>query len=304
MTRETWIEVALNGPWGQRRQPRIPITVGDIVEQAVACASAGAAIVHFHAYDETSGMQRDDWHVYARIIEKIRSRAGVIAYPTIPLAGSSLTGQADSARARYRHMDELGARGLIEWAVVDPGSVNFRRVDAEQRGEAGFVYLNPDEHVEEGLRVCAEHGLHPSFAIYEPGFARLGSLLAAKHRNLPCPIYRLMFSDEFAWGFPPAAYALDAYKALLNDVAPSSPWMVAGLGVDVRPLVQRSVQVGGHVRVGLEDAHFGCERSNVALVEEAVRLVASSGGQAATPEAVRRALSAVTGSAGAVPARP
>ena len=293
MTRETWIEVALNGPWGRQRQPGIPIAIGDIVEQAVACANAGAAIVHVHAYDETTGKQKDAWQTYARIIEAIRSRAGVITYPTIPLAGSSLTGQAESAHARYRHMDELGRRGLIEWSVVDPGSVNFRRIDAAQRGEAGFVYLNPDEHIEEGLRVCAEHGLHPSFAIYEPGFARLGSLLAAKHRNLPCPVYRLMFSDEFAWGFPPAAYALDAYRALLNDVAPASPWMVAGLGVDVRPLVQRTVQAGGHIRVGLEDAHFGCEQPNLELVEQAVRLVAGAGGQAATPEAVRRALSSV-----------
>jgi len=292
MARETWIEVALNGPWGRQRQPGIPIAVGDIVEQAVACANAGAAIVHFHAYDEATGVQKDDWQIYARIIEGIRLRADVIAYPTIPLAGASFTGQAESPRARYRHMAELGKRGLIEWAVVDPGSVNFRRIDAEQRREAGFVYLNPDEHIEEGLRVCAEHGLHPSFAIYEPGFARLGSLLAAKHRDLPGPIYRLMFSDEFAWGFPPADYALDAYGALLNEVAPSSPWMVAGLGVDVRPLARRAARAGGHLRVGLEDAHFGCEQSNVELVEEAVRLVASAGAQAATPEAVRRALSA------------
>jgi uncharacterized protein (DUF849 family) len=293
MARETWIEVALNGPWGQRRQPGIPIAVDDIVEQAVACAEAGAAIVHFHAYDETTGMQRDDWQIYARIIEGIRSQAGVIAYTTIPLAGASFTGQAQSARARYCHVDELAKRGLIEWGVVDPGSVNFRRIDAEQRGEAGFVYLNPDEHVEEGLRVCAEHGLHPSFAIYEPGFARLGSLLAAKLRNLPCPVYRLMFSDEFAWGFPPEAYALDAYISLLREVAPCSPWMTAGLGVDVRPLAERTIAAGGHIRVGLEDAHFGCKQSNVGLVEEAARLVAAAGGQAATPAAVRRTLSSI-----------
>lgn len=292
MGQETWIEVAVNGPWGQTRQPGIPIAVGDIVEQAVACAKAGAAIVHLHAYDESTGMQNDDWQLYARIFDGIRSRADVIAYPTIPLAGSSFTGQAESARARYRHVDELGKRGLIEWSVVDPGSVNFRRIDAEQRKEEGFVYLNSDEHIEEGLRVCDEHNLYPSYAIYEPGFARLGSLLAAKHRALPRPIYRLMFSDEFAWGFPPTAYALDAYKALLDDVAPSSPWMVAGLGVDITSLVEGTVRAGGHVRVGLEDAHFGCERSNVELVEEAVKLVAGAGGEAATPNAVRRALSA------------
>ena len=131
----------------------------------------------------------------------------------------------------------------------------------------------------------------PSFAIYEPGFVRLGSALAAKHRDLPCPVYRLMFSDEFAWGFPPKGYALDAYLSLLGEAAPSSPWMVAGLGVDVTPLAQRTVAAGGHIRVGIEDAHFGCVRSNVELVEEAVRLVGDSGGQAAPPAAVRRALS-------------
>jgi uncharacterized protein (DUF849 family) len=155
------------------------------------------------------------------------------------------------------------------------------------------VYLNPEDHIEEGLRICAEHGLRPSFAIYEPGFVRLGGALAAKHRDLPRPVYRLMFSDEFAWGFPPKEYALDAYLSLLNEVAIASPWMVAGLGVDVTPLAQRTVAAGGHIRVGIEDAHFYCKRSNLELVEEVVRLVADAGGQAATPTAVRRTLSIV-----------
>ena len=114
MARETWIEVALNGPWGQERQSGSPIAVADIVEQAVACANAGAAILHLHAYDETTGRQRDDWQIYARIFEGIRSRADVSAYPTIPLAGASFTGQAESARARYHHVEELAKRGLVE----------------------------------------------------------------------------------------------------------------------------------------------------------------------------------------------
>ena len=59
------------------------------------------------------------------------------------LAGSSFTGQAESARARYRHLDELGKRGMVEWGVVDPGSVNFRRIDAEERAVAARVHLRP-----------------------------------------------------------------------------------------------------------------------------------------------------------------
>src|SRR3712207_3382131 len=147
---KTWIEVALNGPWGRTLQPRMPITVEEIVAEGLACAEAGASIVHFHAYDEASGRQRDDWQIYARVIERLRARADVIAYPTIPLAGSGLGAtEPTAARERFRHVDELGRRGLIEWAVVDPGTVNFTRFDRLQEGDPGFVYLNPGEHIRE-----------------------------------------------------------------------------------------------------------------------------------------------------------
>ncbi|MFN9956840.1 MAG: 3-keto-5-aminohexanoate cleavage protein, partial [bacterium] len=46
----TWLEVALNGPWSRERQPAIPIHADEIVEQAIACAHEGAAIIHLHPY--------------------------------------------------------------------------------------------------------------------------------------------------------------------------------------------------------------------------------------------------------------
>ncbi len=41
--RRTWIEVALNGPWGRALQPGIPIGVDEIVREGLAAAEAGAA---------------------------------------------------------------------------------------------------------------------------------------------------------------------------------------------------------------------------------------------------------------------
>jgi uncharacterized protein (DUF849 family) len=46
---------------------------------------------------------------------------------------------------------------------------------------------------------------------------------------------------------------------------------------------------GGHVRVGLEDAPFGTETPNPALVAEAVALVQQAGGRPATAAEVRQA---------------
>ncbi|HEX2554911.1 MAG TPA: 3-keto-5-aminohexanoate cleavage protein [Microvirga sp.] len=298
MAREVWIEAALNGPWGRERQPGIPITKDEIVAEGVAAAREGAAIIHLHAYDPATGRQNDDPDTYARIIEGIRRRTDALVYPTIPLAGSGLTGAADSAAHRFAHVRFLAERGLIEMTVVDPGSVNFTRRDLPPGHEAGFVYLNPEDHILEGLRVSGACGLTPSYAVYEPGFTRLGAALAARVPGLRRPLYRFMFSDAFAWGFPPRGFALDAHLALLREEAPAAPWMIAGLGVDLRGLVPEAVARGGHVRVGLEDAPFGCGRTNRSLVEEAVRLVRAAGGEPASPAEVRRALGPPSSQAG------
>lgn len=275
MATKTWLEVALNGPWGREMQPGIPVRIADIVSQGVACAREGAAIVHVHAYDEASGQQRDDADLYARIIEGIRAQVDCIVYPTIPFGG------VHTAKARFAAIEALARRGLLEWAVIDPGSVNLGK----------FVYLNPHDHIQHGLALAARHRFHPGYAIYEPGFLRMGAQLA-RGAGVPQPIYRFMFSQGIAFGFPPAEYALDAYLHLLADEAPGAPWMVAGLAVDVLPLAGAAAARGGHVRVGLEDAPLGSQRGNLDWVRAAQRAIEGAGRELASAADVRRALSA------------
>lgn len=285
---KVWIEAALNGPWGRERQPDIPVTVEECVADGLAAAEAGAAIIHVHAYDPATGRQNDNWQTYARIIEGIRAKADVIVYPTIPLAGSDYA--SANAQQRFAHTAELARRGLLEWTVCDPGSCNFARFDEAADQAAGFVYQNPMADIREGLRISSECKLHPGYAIYEPGFTRLGAALAQATPGLPQPIYRFMFSDEFAWGFPTKPRYLDTHLALLDECAPGAPWMVAGLGVDIRPLIAPAVEHGGHVRVGLEDAPWRIELTNRAWVEEAAAAIRAAGGEPATAREVRAAL--------------
>jgi len=69
--------------------------------------------------------------------------------------------------------------------------------------------------------------------------------------------------------------------------------MVGGLSVDVLPMIPRTVIKGSHVRVGLEDAPFGSERTNVQWVEAAVKVIDNSGGDLATAADVRSVLQAL-----------
>ena len=285
---KAWIEAALNGPWGRQRQPGIPDTVGAIVAEGIACAVAGACIIHVHAYDG-GGPQTFDWQVYARIIEGIRARIDVPVYPSIPSAAIGVGPSADDPAQRFAHVEALAVRGLLEFAVVDPGSVNFTELSAGVDSPAAQTYLNPESHVRHGLAFAVRYGFHPAYAIYEPGFTRAGAALA-RAMGAKTPVYRLMFSDTFAFGFPPRHYALAAHLALLDEEAPGAPWMIAGLGVDIRPLICETVQHGGHVRVGLEDAPFGTGMTNRALVEAAVELVRAAGAEPATVAEMRAQL--------------
>lgn len=290
MTRDVWLEVALNGPWGQGNQPYAPVAADDIVAQAIACIDAGAAIVHIHAYDPDTGRQRDAYELYAPLIERIRDVRDAIVYPTIPFAGSTDAAQPMTAQRRYEAVTALAETELVEWIVVDPGSVNLAHYKTlAPGGRGGFIYANPEDHIRHGLALCEYKNLTPSYAIYEPGFVRLGAALHRLHKRSPLPVYRFMLSEDMAFGFPPEEYALDAYLNLLAGEAIGAAWMVAGLGVEIGPLIAMTVREGGHVRVGLEDAPLGCRQSNVDLVLQARRQIEAAGGRLASPAAIRQA---------------
>lgn len=292
MTHPVWLEVALNGPWGRDTQPGIPIAPEEIIDEAIACAREGAAIVHLHAYDVATGRQRDDADLYASIIEGIRSHVDVIVYPTLPFVGSADQAEIPSAAERFQAVDILAQRGLLEWAVVDPGSTNIALLDGIRADKQGFVYTNPESHLRYGLQLAQQYGFSPSYAIYEPGFLRLGAAWAKRYPAMPQAVYRFMFSDQFSFGFPPQPYALDAYLNLLAAEAPGAPWMVAGLGVSLDDLVPYAASRGGHIRVGLEDAPLGTRESNVSLVRGVANRLGKSGYSLATPDEVRRAMRA------------
>jgi 3-keto-5-aminohexanoate cleavage enzyme len=292
MAAPVWLEVALNGPWSRTHQPRIPVSADEIVDDALRCADAGAAIIHFHAYDRATGRQRDDFELYAPVIERIRNRADVICYPTLPFAGSSDAPAPQAAAQRFDAVEKLARAGLIEWSVLDPGSTHIARFDDIAAGRAGFLYDNPEPHIRHGLALAQRHGVTPSYAIYEPGFLRLGAALHRATPGAPPPIYRFMFSAQFTFGFPPQPWALAAYLELLAQEAPGAPWMVAGLGVEIDALIAPAVAHGGHVRVGLEDAPLGCTHDNLALASRARQAIEAAGATLASAAQVRAALHA------------
>jgi len=288
-----WIEVSLNGPHSKAAQPLAPHSVSEIVEEGLACAEAGASIVHFHGFDDATAMQCYDADTYGRIIEGLRAHSEVIAYGTVPMIGG-FGAPLLTAEERYRPTAELAASGLLEWFVFDAGSVNFASYQAVAESGPTGMYLNPVDYLREGLRLAKAHGLYPTCGVWEPGFMRTAAALA-EAEDLSRPIiFKFDFSEHLTLGLPPKDYALDTYHRLLQETAPRSPWMLAAVGADIMHLIPQAMNLGGHIRVGLEDAKLGSEKTNLQLVETALSHVADSGRQAASPAEVRSALEAAS----------
>ena len=272
----TFLECALNGPWSRAKQPLMPITPEELIAEGIACARAGATVIHLHVYDPATGRQWENPEAYARVIEGIRAVEDVIVYPTLPLAGSHDAPRPMTPEERFATVEILARQGLLEWAVIDPGSTQLTAFSDLPDGPPGFLYRNSEEELRHGLTLASTHGFHPSYAIYEPGFLRLGAALA-RSIGSPTPIYRFMFSDGFTYGFPPRAYALDAYLALLQECHAGAPWMVAGLQVELSPILEATLAKGGHIRVGLEDAPFYSLTGNLAQTEAAATKIKNAG---------------------------
>jgi uncharacterized protein (DUF849 family) len=281
---DAWLEVALNGPWNRKRQPLVPMTAADIVAEGIACVREGAAIVHYHAFDATLNAQSEELDLHRRIIEGIREHVDALVYPTTasrklrPGATDAVTGRFDLARG-------LAAHGLLECLVIDPGS--HLMFDPNERWTP-YIYANFVEDIDEALAVCKTVRAAPSFAIYEPGYARIGAHRSDAAELDGRPIHRVMFSDTILYGLPPGDSAIDAYSSLFASLG--TRWMMAGLDYDIRPWMASALAAGADVRVGLEDAPHGCDRGNVQQVQEAAAAIASSTRRLASANQIREAL--------------
>jgi uncharacterized protein (DUF849 family) len=85
MSKKTWIEVALNGAFGRKAQPGIPVTKDEIIKDGVGCIKVGAAILHAHPLDPGTTRQRDDLALCVAFAAGIREKVDAIIYPGLVL---------------------------------------------------------------------------------------------------------------------------------------------------------------------------------------------------------------------------
>jgi uncharacterized protein (DUF849 family) len=280
------IEAAINGVTSKEQNPYTPREPAEIADDALRCFAAGAAIVHNHidafGLEGRSAAERylEGWRPV------LEERPDALLYPT--------TNAASDVEASYAHIRPLAETGLMRLSLCDPGSVNLGGLGPDGLPARGIVYANSFDDIAHQLGLCAQYGLGPSMAIYEPGFLRCVLAWWQAGRLPAGAMVKFYFGGEegflSGFGLRPTPTALDAYLELLDGC--DVPWGVAVLGGDVLDcgIARVALERGGHLRVGLED-HAGSRKpSNEELVREAAALAEDVGRPIATSDEAAKLL--------------
>ncbi len=226
--------------------PALPTTIEELVDTAVRCEAAGAAMIHLHI--------RDAEHK-----------------PTLEL--SRLSEAVQAVRDNTTLVIQLSTGG----SVHDPLELRIKVLDAEPDscsltlGTTNFgddVFSNPWPFVCELYQLSRERAVVPEFELFDLGH------VAALHRLLDT--YGLPFGGrvhcDFVMGVPGGMPGTtDALVAGVQGLPPAvTSWSATGIGRTSLAVAYAALSKGGHLRVGMEDTLSFARGVSVSHNEELV----------------------------------
>ncbi len=267
--------------------PVVPVTPEEIARSALEAHDAGAAIVHLHVRDPGTGQPSMDPAYYRAATERIRaSGSDVVINLTTGPGASFVPGEENPAdgtakstfvgpEIRVRHVEELKP----EICSLDIATMN--RPDR--------VFMNTRAHLTEMATRIRAAGVKPELEVFDIGHIELARHLLDQGVLDSPPLFQLCLGTAF--GTPARLETLMHMRDLLPAGA---TWAAFGISRWEMPIVAASIQLGGHVRVGLEDNIY-LERgvlapSNAALVEKAARIIDLLGYAVASSDEAREIL--------------
>lgn len=288
MGREVVLTCAVTGGHNNyQKHPDFPISPKQIADACLEARSAGAAVAHIHVRDPETGAHSGDPDLFREVVERIRDSGSDVLInlttgwgarfvpsdedPTIGGEGTTLT----TPERRLRHV--LDMRPDI--CTLDVGTFNF--------GDQIFVGF--PGHIRAMARTIKEIGVKPEIECFEPGHIVFARTLIEEGLIEEPPLFQLCL------GIPNASPATPEIMTVMKNLLPgNAQWAGFGISRSEFPMVAQAVNLGGHVRVGLEDnLHLarGVFASNGQLVERAASIVADLGANLVEPKRAAELLS-------------
>ncbi len=260
------VTCALTGLAANRDQcPAIPYTPAEIASEAYRAWQAGASVVHIHARED-DGTPTQRVEVYQAIRDQIRQKCDVIINFSTGTVGVP-------KEERIKHITDLKP----DIGALNMGSMNYAKYSPKRKSFVfDFVFENPFSTIEFFLRHMVTAGVKPELECFDTGH-----------------IYNAEPFLDMGLLKPPLQYSfimgvLGGIKATPENLAHQSRqilkgsiWEVIGISEEQWPMIRAALELGGNIRVGLEDNFYlpsgSMVQSNGELVDCAVTMVKESG---------------------------
>lgn len=248
--------------------PAVPYTPEEIIQAAVDCHKAGAAIVHVHVRDPETGAPDFKEETFKKILEGIRGKCDIII--NLTTSGFSLSGP-DTMKKRLM---PISLKPDI--CSFDHGSFNF--VDRP--------FINIPEWGERAAKTMQEMGVKPEIEVFDVGHIHQANDLIKRGLIDDPPYFQLCMGVKWGVGGEPEDLLF------MKDKLPEGAlWSVLGIQRFQLSMITMSMIMGGHVRVGFEDNIYVKKgvlaRDNAHTVELAADLAERLGRQIATAKEAR-----------------
>lgn len=280
MTDKVAITCALTGVLTDPKQHPVPVTVEQMAAAAKEAFDAGASIMHVHFRRQEAGqghLPTWDPEIAGGIIDAIRAACpGVIINMSTGVIGPDISAPANCMR-----------RIKPEIAACNAGSLNYLKARSDGRWAwPPMLFDNPVDKVNKFLAVMNETGAMPEFECFDVGIVRsIGLFVQTGMTNHP----DYNFVMGVASGMPVDVKLLEL---LVGYRLPNSTWQVTAIGrEEIWPLHQRTAELGGQLRSGVEDTFYlpngEKTRGNGQLIEALVECARRAGRGVASPDEAR-----------------
>lgn len=259
--------------------PQLPVTPEEQANAATEAVRAGAAVIHLHVRDDKANPSQEPVH-FKRSVAAIRSaiEKAVLSQPILQFSTGGAIGETMGKRI-------LPLSLKPEMASFNLGTMNF----------GNDIFVNTRPGMRELAKAFRRFGVVPEFEIYDLSHTdELRSLIKEKLVESPYHVQFVLGVPGGAMPFSTEAPTEDRILYLISQLPKPFTWAVAGIGRFERPCAEIAIQLGGHVRVGLEDNLYirkgVLAQSNSELVSDVVAIANGFGRKVATAEEARSIL--------------
>ena len=288
MEKKTIVSCAVTGNITTREQnPNLPVTPEEIANAAVGAWKEGAGIVHVHVRDKETQLGSMDINLYKEVIDRIRDSGSDVIINLTTGEGGRFIPSEDEPRVAGPGTTLCHPKLRVEH--VNQLKPEICTLDFNTMVNGNRVVINTPPNIEIMANAINKAGTKPELEIFDSGDLNMANDFIDRGILKSPALFQLVLGIR--WG---AAPDFDTLAYLVKRLPKDCEWAGFGVGRFAFRTLAMAFLLGGHVRIGMEDVvHIRkgelC-RNNAQLVEKAVGIVESLGGEIATPDEARSIL--------------